>query len=89
MKKILLVILSVVFISGTCFAKKYTPVPPGVKLPAKFTQEYINYISEEYALNKIKDVLTKRIGKHRGYRDNDVNKLEERARLFVKKVAVL
>ncbi len=48
MKKILLVILSVVFISGTCFAKKYTPVPPGVKLPAKFTQEYINYISEEY-----------------------------------------
>ena len=33
-----------------------------------------NYISEEYALNKIKDVLTKRIGKRRGYRDNDVNK---------------
>lgn len=33
-----------------------------------------NYISEEDALNKIKDVLTKRIGKRSGYRDNDVNK---------------
>lgn len=33
-----------------------------------------NYIYEEYDLNKIKDVLTKRIGKHIGYRDNDVNK---------------
>jgi len=33
-----------------------------------------NYIYEEYDLNKIKDVLTKRIGKHMGYRDNDVNK---------------
>lgn len=33
-----------------------------------------NYISKEYDLNKIKDVLTERIGKRRGYRDNDVNK---------------
>lgn len=33
-----------------------------------------NYISKEYDLTKIKDVLTERIGKRRGYRDNDVNK---------------
>ncbi|MCM1265738.1 MAG: hypothetical protein NC200_06020 [Candidatus Gastranaerophilales bacterium] len=48
MKKLLLAVLSMILFCGTSIAKKYTPVPPGVKLPAKYTQEYINYISEEY-----------------------------------------
>ena len=30
------------------FAKSYEPVPSNVKLPAKYTQEYINSISDEY-----------------------------------------
>ena len=30
------------------FAKTYEPVPSNVKLPAKYTQEYVDSISEEY-----------------------------------------
>jgi len=48
MKKFLLVMLSVLLIGLPSFAKKTIPVPPGVKLPAKFTQQYIDYISDEY-----------------------------------------
>lgn len=48
MKKFL---ISLVFMSlsvGCVSAASYEPVPPQVKLPAKYTQEYIDSISEEY-----------------------------------------
>lgn len=48
MKRLFLITLSILLFCGPCPAKKYTPVPQGVRLPAKYTQEYINYISEEY-----------------------------------------
>lgn len=48
MKKILgLFIVLGVFISPA-FAAKYEPVPSNVKLPPKYTQEYIDSISDEY-----------------------------------------
>ena len=34
--------------STTCFARNYEPVPSNVPLPKKYTQEYIDSISDEY-----------------------------------------
>ena len=49
MRKFLLFMLCVLMTGLPSFAKKTIPVPPGVKLPAKYTQQYIDYISDEYS----------------------------------------
>lgn len=48
MKKIFSLILILLFINGSAYAKGFEPVPSNVKLPAKYTQEYIDSISPEY-----------------------------------------
>jgi hypothetical protein len=48
MKKLLTVLFSIIFLATPCFAKKFVQVPPNIKLPSKYTQEYIDYISDEY-----------------------------------------
>ena len=48
MKKVLLILICVVIISMPVMAKKAIPVPPGVKLPAKYTDQYIANLYEEY-----------------------------------------
>lgn len=48
MKKLLITIMCTAILSSPVFARKLIPVPPDVKLPAKYTAEYIDYISEEY-----------------------------------------
>lgn len=48
MKKVLLLIMSTVLFVSPVLAKKVIPVPPDVKLPPKYTSEYIDYIYEEY-----------------------------------------
>ncbi len=49
MKKLLLVILCLTMLNLPVFAtKKPYPVPPGVKVPAKFTDEYVANAYEEY-----------------------------------------
>lgn len=50
MKRFLLFILSFIILTTPClaFGRKSTPVPPSVKLPQKYNQEYIDYIEEEY-----------------------------------------
>lgn len=48
MKKVL-TILSAIFISSNlAFSADFTPVPGQIKLPKKYTQEYIDTLSEEY-----------------------------------------
>lgn len=48
MKKILNILILLLFSASIASAKSYQPVPQNVKLPAKYTQEYINSISDEY-----------------------------------------
>lgn len=48
MKKSIFCILCALIIGQTAFAKKNIPVPQGVMLPAKYTRQYIDYISDEY-----------------------------------------
>ena len=48
MKKIFSIILILAFTSVPAFSKGFEPVPSNVKLPAKYTQEYIDSISPEY-----------------------------------------
>ena len=48
MKKLLATALCMIILSTPVFAKKVIPVPPDVKVPAKFTQEYLEYIYDEY-----------------------------------------
>ena len=48
MKKLLISILAVFMTYTSVFAAKYEPVPANVYLPAKYTQEYIDSISDEY-----------------------------------------
>ena len=48
MKKILSLLILIGFSAVPAWAKKYEPVPSNVKLPAKYTQEYIDSISDEY-----------------------------------------
>ncbi len=49
MKKILgLFIAILAIVASPVYAAKYEPVPSNVKLPPKYTQEYIDSISDEY-----------------------------------------
>lgn len=48
MKKILTVLLTTLFFSGTAYANGLQPVPGSVKLPDKYTQEYIDSLAPEY-----------------------------------------
>ena len=48
MKKIAGLLIILVLSAQVSFAKNYQPVPSNVKVPAKYTQEYIDSISEEY-----------------------------------------
>lgn len=49
MKRFILTLLSIFFVSAPAFSwGEPEPVPPTVKLPSKYTQEYIKYITEEY-----------------------------------------
>ena len=56
MKKIFALLILVGLSIAPSMAKSYEPVPSNVKLPSKYTQEYINSISEEY-----KDVSNQQI----------------------------
>ena len=48
MKKIIMVLIMFAMAISPTFAARIIPVPANVKLPAKYTQEYIDYITEEY-----------------------------------------
>lgn len=48
MKILLKILILLGLTSQVSFAKTYQPVPSTVKLPAKYTQEYIDSISDEY-----------------------------------------
>lgn len=48
MKKIIMVLIMFAMAVSPTFAARIIPVPANVKLPAKYTQEYIDYITEEY-----------------------------------------
>ena len=48
MKKLLAVLIFAGLSLTPAWAEKYVPVPSNVKLPAKYTQEYIDSISDEY-----------------------------------------
>lgn len=48
MKKVLISILLMLTSISSVYAAKYEPVPANVSLPAKYTQEYIDSISDEY-----------------------------------------
>lgn len=48
MKKILLVILTIFLSKNLAYSADFTPVSGKIKLPEKYTQEYIDSISEEY-----------------------------------------
>ena len=48
MKKIIILFLAILFNLSTTQAASMVPVPGQVKLPAKYTQEYIDSLTEEY-----------------------------------------
>lgn len=48
MKKLMSFLIFAGLAFSPAFAKTYEPVPSNVKLPAKYTQEYIDSISDEY-----------------------------------------
>ena len=48
MKKFISLLILISFTAAPVLAKRYEPVPSNVKLPAKYTQEYIDSISDEY-----------------------------------------
>lgn len=48
MKKVLLILIAMFILNVPAFAKKVIPVPPGVKLPAKYTDAYVDNLYEEY-----------------------------------------
>ncbi len=48
MKRLLKILILLSLTTQVSFAKTYQPVPSTVKLPAKYTQEYIDSISNEY-----------------------------------------
>ena len=57
MKKLLYILISIAFFNmPLSYAKSFEPVPGNVKLPAKYTQEYIDSISYQY-----KDVTNEQI----------------------------
>ena len=48
MKKVLLLMLCSILLSMPVLAKKPIPVPPNVKLPSKYTEQYITFLNDEY-----------------------------------------
>ena len=48
MQRLLKILILLSLTTQVSFAKTYQPVPSTVKLPAKYTQEYIDSISDEY-----------------------------------------
>ena len=48
MKRLFIIFTALILSANITLAKSYQPVPKNVKLPAKYTQEYINSISDEY-----------------------------------------
>ncbi len=48
MKKLLLLLVCLTLLNLPVLAKKPYPVPPGVKVPAKFTDQYIEDVYDEY-----------------------------------------
>lgn len=48
MKKVLSVLVISLMLNNVSWAKSFEPVPGNIKLPAKYTQEYIDSISAEY-----------------------------------------
>ena len=48
MKKVSVLMLCIIFLSMPVMAKRVTPVPPSVKLPQKYTEQYIDNLYEEY-----------------------------------------
>ena len=48
MKKLLIIFLCLIINSGLVFAAQYTPVSGNIKLPAKYTEDYINSLIPEY-----------------------------------------
>ena len=48
MKKLFILSLCIIMLGLPSFAKKTIPVPPSVKLPAKYSQTYIDNIADEY-----------------------------------------
>lgn len=48
MKKVFSLLILSIMLGTPAFAKSFEPVPSNVKLPAKYTQEYIDSISPEY-----------------------------------------
>lgn len=48
MKKVYLILILLLTLACRSYAKTYEPVPSNVKLPPKYTQQYIDSISDEY-----------------------------------------
>ena len=48
MKKVIFSVLILLCLTAESFAKSYEPVSSTIKLPSKYTQEYIDSISDEY-----------------------------------------
>lgn len=48
MKKVSVLMLCIIFLSMPVMAKRVTPVPPSVKLPQKYTEQYMDNLYEEY-----------------------------------------
>ena len=48
MKKFFISILLSIFVTGTVFASALQPIPANIKLPDKYTQEYIDSLDLEY-----------------------------------------
>ena len=48
MKKVLSLVITILLTCGLSFAKDFEPVPSNVRLPKKYTVEYIDSISPEY-----------------------------------------
>lgn len=48
MKKVLILFIMFIFTAGSSYAWQLQPVPKSIKLPAKYTDDYLLTISEEY-----------------------------------------
>lgn len=48
MKKLLILLFGVIMAANTAFAASIEPIPPNIELPEKYTQEYIDNLTDEY-----------------------------------------
>lgn len=48
MKKLLILLFGVIIAANTGFAASIEPIPPNIELPEKYTQEYIDNLTDEY-----------------------------------------